>query len=237
MNPIVRIAWGNTFQNMRRTLVALGGIAFSILLVFLQLGFLQAAKTQVTLLFDYFDFDAAMFGERYQILATAPEFDRHRLIQASVDPDVVDTFKLNVQGARWFNPETLLESSLLVIGLDDKPEFIRDPELRDGMRTLRDGRSVILDRFSHADYGEKAVGLKGNVRNLEVEATALFGLGLFFYAEGSLATNEGNFLLLTGRGVNGVTLGLMKFRPGADPEAVVKRIRTLVPSDVVVMTR
>ncbi|MGE4529445.1 MAG: FtsX-like permease family protein, partial [Rhodospirillaceae bacterium] len=53
----------------------------------------------------------------------------------------------------------------------------------------------------------------------------------------SLTTNEGNFLRLTGRGVNGVTLGLMKFRPGADPEAVVKRIRTLVPSDVVVMTR
>jgi putative ABC transport system permease protein len=237
MNPIVRIAWGNTFQNRRRTLAALGGIAFSILLVFLQLGFLQAAKTQVTLLFDDLDFDAAMVGERYQILATAPEFDRRRLIQAAVDPDVTDTFKLNVQGSRWFNPETLIESSLLVIGLDDKPDFIRDPQLREGMKTLRDGRSVILDRFSHPDYGEKTVGLKGNVRNQDVEATALFDLGLFFYAEGSIATNESNFLRLTGRRINDVTIGLIKLRKGADAEAAVKRIRGLVPSDVVVMTR
>lgn len=237
MNPIVRIAWGNTFQNRRRTLAALGGIAFSILLVFLQLGFLQAAKTQVTLLFDDLDFDAAMVGERYQILATAPEFDRRRLIQAAVDPDVTDTFKLNVQGSRWFNPETLIESSVLVIGLDDKPDFIRDPQLHEGMKTLRDGRSVILDRFSHPDYGEKTLGLKGNVRNQDVEVTALFDLGLFFYAEGSIATNESNFLRLTGRRINDVTIGLIKFRKDADAEAAVKRIRALVPSDVVVMTR
>ncbi len=237
MRTVFKIAWGNTFQNLKRTFAALGGITFSVLLVFLQLGFLNAAKTQVTLLFDYFDFDAVIVGDRYQILATAPDFDRRRLIQASVDGDIVDSFKLNVESARWTNKETLIESSMLIIGMDDKPSFIANPLLRSGFETLRDGRSVMLDKYSHNDYGDRVIGQEAFIGNLEVEVTSLFELGLFFYAEGSIATDEGNFVRLSGRSVNEVTLGLLKIREGADVDVVVERIRGLVPDDVVVMSR
>ena len=87
MFTVFKIAWGNTFQNKKRTLTALGGITFSILLVFLQLGFLNGAKKEVTLLFDYFNFDIAVTSDRYQFMATAPPFDRIRLIQAKAHTD------------------------------------------------------------------------------------------------------------------------------------------------------
>lgn len=237
MITVFKIAWGNTFRNAGRTLAAVGGITFSILLIFLQLGFLQAAKTQVTLLFDHFDFDIAIVDQHYQILATAPHFDRRRLIQAAVDPDIADTFRLNVTSGRWVDPQTEIESSMLIIGLDEKPTFIADAALRHGIAQLKDSRSVMLDSFSSPDYGSLSVGDNGMIGFLNTEVTSLFQLGLFFYAEGSVATNNDNYVRFSGRSANDVTLGLLKTRDGADPDVVAQRIRALVPNDVVVMTR
>ena len=232
-----RIAWGNTFINIKRTLAALGGIGFSILLVFLQLGFLNAAKKEVTLLFEYFNFDLAITSDRYQFLATADPFDRIRLFQAQADPAVDDIFYLNVDGGNWVNPETEISSTALVIGVDEKPAFIQDDDLRDGLKTLVDGRSVLVDRFSHRDYGEVRRGMEGRLNKLDVNVTGTFQLGLFFFSEGSVATNNGNFSRLTGAKADDVTMGLIRLRPGSDPNAVAARLREALPDDVLIVTR
>ena len=194
MLTVFKIAWGNTFQNAKRTLTALGGITFSILLVFLQLGFLNGAKTEVTLLFDYFDFDIAITSDRYQFMATAPPFDRIRLVQAKVDSAIEDSFLLNVRSGRWIDPETELESSLLLIGLDDKISFIKNQDFRKGLASINNGQSIFLDRFSHPDFGPLEIGRQGKINNMQVNVTADFELGLFFFAEGSAATNNDNFV-------------------------------------------
>lgn len=237
MQTILAIAWGNSFHNLRRTLAALGGVTFSILLVFVQLAFLDGARREVTLLYDYFDFDLALTSDRYQLMATAQPFDDIRLFQAKVDPAVSDTFSLNVAGGRWVYPDTEEDSSMLLIGLDDKPAFIRNPDLIQGLASLTDGRSVILDIYSHKDYGPRTVGSAGQVNGLNVTTTALFKLGLFFFAEGSAATNNANFAHFSSRGAHRVTLGLIKLVPGADPTAVAARLRGSLPDDVVVLTR
>lgn len=237
MKTVFKIAWGNTFQNTKRTMTALGGITFSILLVFLQLGFLNGAKKEVTLLFDYFDFDVAITSDRYQFMATAPPFDRIRLTQAKVDDAIEDSFLLNIRSGRWIDPDTELESSLLLIGLDDKEDFIRNQDFIDGLRSAENGQSIFIDRFSHPDFGPLNIGSKGKVNNLQVNVTAQFELGLFFFAEGSAATNNGNFVKLSRRTSNDVTLGLMKLKEGADPEMTVQRLRSLLPDDVLVVTR
>lgn len=53
----VPIAWRNTFQNRKRTITALGGISFSILLIFMQLGLLNGARRTASMLYDFFNFD------------------------------------------------------------------------------------------------------------------------------------------------------------------------------------
>ena len=61
-----------------------------------------------------------------------------------------DIFYLNVDGGNWVNPDTEISSTALVIGVDEKPAFIQDDDLRDGLKTLVDGRSVLVDRFRTA---------------------------------------------------------------------------------------
>ena len=81
MFSVISIAWGNTFQNWKRTLAALAGITFRFYW-FCSTGFLNGAKTAVTLIFDSFVFDIAATSDKYQIMPTADPFDRIRLVQA-----------------------------------------------------------------------------------------------------------------------------------------------------------
>ena len=56
-------------------------------------------------------------------MPTADPFDRIRLVQARIDPGVLDSFKFNVRTGSWFDEETELESTVLLIGIDDKPSL------------------------------------------------------------------------------------------------------------------
>ena len=52
-----------------------------------------------------------------------------------------------------------------------------------------------------------------------------------------MATNNANFVRLSGRKAHDVTLGLIKLKPGNDVGQVVQRLRSVLPADVVVMSR
>ena len=43
------LAWLNTIQNKKRTATAVGGICFAVLLIFMQAGFLGAARLNSSL--------------------------------------------------------------------------------------------------------------------------------------------------------------------------------------------
>lgn len=236
MQIVFSIAWQNTFQNRKRTAAALGGIAFSLLLVFIQLGFLDGAKRMSTLLYSLFDFDLAVVSSEYQFMAIAPAFDHIRLAQVKVDSQVDQVFRLNIDNSRWKDPDTGLLSQMLLIGLDEQPTFINDHALRIGLSTLKDDKSVVLDRFSNADFGSRTVGQQGLIDEKSVHVNALFQLGMFFFADGAVATTNQNFHGLSARGSQQVSVGLIRLKPGADPVQAASRIRQLLPVEVQILT-
>ena len=63
--------------------------------------------------------------------------------------------------------------------------------------------------MSHKDFGEIKIGLDGQINSRAVTVTQLFDLGLF-YAEGAAATVNGNFVKLSGRTSDDVTVGFLK---------------------------
>jgi len=66
----IPLAWHNTFQNKKRTLAAIGGISFSLLLIFMQLGFLTTARITAGLVYDYFDYDLIITSAAYETIKT-----------------------------------------------------------------------------------------------------------------------------------------------------------------------
>ncbi len=65
------LAWYNLLQERLRTLVATGGVTFALVLVFMQLGFLQSVWNTATLVLSQMDFDIAIVAPSYQHLGAA----------------------------------------------------------------------------------------------------------------------------------------------------------------------
>jgi len=239
VSPLVllQLSISNILAHKARNLAAGAGICFAIFLIILQWGLLLAAKKESTLLYEYFDFDLALVSEGYQFMYSAKGFDRIRLIQARALPVVDDTFSLSIGKADWVDPDTDLRSATMVVGIDPKAEFITDPLIRDELARLRSNRDLLVDRLSQPDLGPLERGRRARLNRQEVEIAGFFELGFFFYAEGSVLVKNEVFPRYTGRGARDITVGMIRLRPGADPQAAQRRLTALLPGEVVVMTR
>ena len=197
----VPIAWRNTFQNRKRTITALGGITFSILLIFVQLGLLNGARRTASMLYEYFTFDLVIVSDKYQYVAEANSFDIMRMIQAGVTPGVDAVFKLNINGGAWTDTTTGLSSQVLIFGIDSDSTFIRNEALRKGLPSLQADNAVMADLYSHSDYGlDMSIGAKPKINDKSVVIADHFTLGVTLFSDGAVvADNSMNNRLVPGR--------------------------------------
>jgi putative ABC transport system permease protein len=76
------LALRNVVHGGKRSLAAISGVAFSLTMVLLQLGFLEAVKITAANNFEQVDFDIVLLSPRYEQFYAAGFFPRERLTQA-----------------------------------------------------------------------------------------------------------------------------------------------------------
>jgi len=234
----IPLAWYNTFQNKKRTLAAIGGISFSLLLIFMQLGFLITARITSGLVYGFFDYDLIITSAAYESMNSAGSFDRTRLVQAQVVPGVADMATMSYDRSRWRDPANKdLGSSCMLIGYDLNPAFIPDPEVKANLAYLQNKDAVMLDLWSHPDYGEKRIGKEATLNWRKVTIATLYKLGISFHAEGSAIVNLDTFNDLTGTNPRQVTFGLVKVAPGHTAAQTRQALKAALPADVLVFER
>jgi putative ABC transport system permease protein len=226
----------NLAQHKLRLFVALSGIAVALLLLVLQIGMLDAARTKITLLFDYFNFDLVIVPDTYQFLFSFGTFNRVLLAEARAGGDVVQTFGLNINASPWTELPSKRMSTVFLIGLDDAGSFVRDPSIRAGLASLVDSHSILIDAFSEPDTGPVAIGTEAKIADEKVVVAGQFKLGLFFYAEGSAIVRNTEFARYTGRDPRNASIGLLQLAKGVDPGQAKARLAKLLPDKVQVLT-
>ncbi len=231
------LAWRNLMQNRKRTLTALGGISFAVLLVFMQLGFLLAAERGSTLLYEDFDFDIALLSERYQSVSKLGDFPRGRLAQVASVPGVAAVAPLRVRNTKWMNLETEDDSSVMVLGLPADPSWVRNPGLRDGVAQLQRNDQLLADSLSHDDMGEMVVGAPAQIGGNSFQIAGLFEQGMSMFSEGAAAVSAIGFEHIFRGGTSKVSIGFVRVAPDADTAVVVQALRDSLPPDVVVFSR
>lgn len=231
------LAWHNTLQNKKRSGAAVAGITFAVLLVFMQLGFLQTAKTNSTIVYNYFQFDLIIVSTRFEALEAADYFDSSRLLQARVVPGVRDVSTLDVSRGRWRDPENNnLGSSCMMLGFDLNPAFVPE-EHRALLPALTPRDTVMLDRFSHPDYGSQRIGREATLENRPVTLAALYEMGVGFQAEGTIITSLDTYLTIRRQQARHVIFGLVQVTPDSNPAEVKQRLMAALPDDVIVFTK
>ena len=206
-----------------RLITALSGIAFADILIFMQLGFLNALFDSSILLHGNLRADLLLMNPQALNLSEMSTFPRRRLYQAMDVPGVASAEAVYINSVRWKNPQTRQKTSVMVIGMNvDRPAF-EFPEVNQNLDKIKLPDTFLFDRASRGEYTEAIAAYEqGKTVTTEIERRTitvggLFTLGASFGADATLISSEQNFLRLFPKRQPGtVSLGLIQLQPDAD---------------------
>jgi putative ABC transport system permease protein len=266
MTPF-RLAWANLVHKRTRTLIAVTGVTFAVILIFMELGMLGGVGRTATMLYDKMQFDLLITSSEYLDLSRANEFPRARLAQARVD-GVQDVIPVSFGVAGWRAPrqQSLLggttepggQLSINIVAappnqlaqtftIGERGVFKSEAEAREAGIRLAQVQTFLLDRRSKPDFGDvqrlqelPPDGERGEAVRVNGQRAAIagsFDLGTGFSWNGMLLTSEETYSQYTMRSREVVSFGLVQLKPGADALAVKQQLRAALPPDVKVYTR
>jgi len=244
MPRAVPYAWLQLSHDKLKLVAAVGGIAFAVVLVFMQLGLRSALFDSSVRLHRALDYDLILVSPRTAYLASTKSFPRNRLYQALGIPEVAAVAPMYVALARYFyahSPDT--HRNVLTIGIDPSNNPITVPGVNEHLHELRKPDRVLMDRYSRAEF-QPAIRASGDgetvplhLNDRDVSMIGLFNLGTSFGIDGSIITSDLNFRrIFPDRPAGMIELGLIRLQPGADLQATQAAIRNAIPNDVLVLT-
>ena len=227
-----------------RLAVALAGISFAGILMFMQLGFRDGLFDASVTVHRLFDADIVLISPRSTSSVSMAGFPRRRLIQTMAAPEVEGITPVHWNLLLWRNPETLGTRSILALGFEPGHPLFTDPTLAEKAKLLKQKGRVLFDEKSRAEFGPVAEWFRegrtveSEISGNRVRVAELIGLGASFGADGNLLTSSETFLDLIPNTPSGsIEVGLVRLKPGSDAEQVAQRLQSQLPDDVKVLTK
>jgi len=241
---IAALAWRQLFRQRARLLAATAGIVFAVVLIMVQLGFQAALYESATLHYDLMTADIVLLSPQYEaIMYNNSGFPSQRLNQAYAVDGVSSTLAVYGSFVAWKNPWTHMERTMYMFGFKPVPGFFNLGDIKDPGPLLRADDSVLFDVHSRKEYGDVQSAIMAGKRVVtemvghRVEVTGLFSAGTSFGIDGAVILSDTNFFrLLPGRSPDVVNFGLIKLKPGFDPDRVRAQLARVLPNDVRVLT-
>jgi putative ABC transport system permease protein len=244
--PIRRIplAWLMLSRQRLRLVVALAGIGFAGLLMFMQFGFKDALFESSITIHRELDTDLVLISPQSTASIAMSTFPERRLYQALSFPEVTSIAPMYWGFANWRNPETRKPRSIQVMGIDPNDPVFLLPSLNSDQRKLQVPEVALFDEKSRAEFGPIPQWFKAGrsvtteVGGRRVRVVGLFPLGASFGADGNIVTSDLTFLkLFPDREKNQIDIGLIKVRQGTDLSDLLERMKKQLPPDVRVLSK
>ena len=207
----VPLAWCNLTHELRRLVLAAGTVGFAVLLMFLQLGFLNALLDSTVALIDALDSDVVITGRGKYTLAVSEAFPSRRLTQARAVPGVVFSSAVYVEGYQAIvSPQpvekdtadesgekpgagdeaarkhALPRSPIRLVAVDPTSAPFVDTDLNAAIQALREPLTALADRRSRKNYGPLVTGALVSVSGRRLKIVGEFDLGTDFTSDGTL---------------------------------------------------
>ncbi|MFN6561336.1 MAG: ABC transporter permease DevC [Nostoc sp. ChiSLP01] len=252
MNFKIPLAWLQLAQQKVRLAVAVAGIAFIVLLMFVQLGFQDALYSSATAVHQNLKGDLFLVSSQYKSLTSNQSFSRTRLYQALGFNGVQSVSPMYLQFAKLKNPVTGEKYSIYVIGFDPGNPVMNIAEIEQNIDKLKIPDVMLFDRMSRTEFGPIAekfdAGDTGQTIEIfpfnsligyKVRIGGLFSLGPSFGVDGNLVVSDSTFLRINPntRPADMIDVGLITLKPGTDAQTVLKDLQASLPNDVQVFTR
>ncbi len=240
----IPLAWLLLTRQPARLAVALAGISFAGILMFMQFGFRDGLFDASVTVHKLFDTDLVLLSPRSSSSVSMAGFPRRRLVQTLADPDVAGITPVHWNLVIWRNPKDLSTRSILALGFEPRDPLFTDPGLAPKAKVLNQRGRVLFDELSRPEFGPVAEWFRegrtveSEIGGKRVRVGGLVALGVSFGADGNILTSSETYLqLLPNTPPGSIEVGLIRLRPGADPAVVKQRLEASLPKDVNVFTK
>ena len=255
--PRTPLAWANLTHDPVRFGLFVLGIAFAVLLMFVQLGFRNALLDSNTQIHDKLRCDLVLASPNRQAVAMAEPFPRRRLEQARGVPGVAEVHPLFLDNSFSFLRDSNTDPAartpsrgVRAVAYDPAAYLLDVPELKPGSaaeRELNTPGTAVFDRRSKRDadrpgqtvYGPLAAGVETELSGSALLLVGSVEIGTDFTSDGTLVMSDRTYLDAVRRPYTppgaaadaDVDLGLIRLTPGADVAKAKAAVRAAVGAD------
>ncbi|MUH01677.1 FtsX-like permease family protein [Scytonema sp. UIC 10036] len=238
------LSWLQVTREKSRLAIALAGIAFADVLMFVQLGLMDSLYDSAKKVYDTMQGDLFIVNPLSDNIQSVKSFPRARLYQAAGVKGVESINSLYIGQGDWRNPQNLANRNALVIGINPAKPAFNLPEVNERLNDLKVLNQVLYDEAGRPQFGnvptllQKQNSLSVQVNDVEVKVVGLFRIGTSFGINGSLITSDSTFLrLFPKRQPDQIDIGIVNLKPDSDIKKVQKAIQAYLPKDVLVLTK
>jgi putative ABC transport system permease protein len=256
----VPLAWLQLTYEKSRLLVAIAGITFAVVLMFLQLGFRDALFNSAIRLQSNLVGDLVIISPQSTNLVGMRNFSQRRLYQALGMKEVASVNPLYIGIGAWKIKEDPAGQTrnILVLGANPDANVFKMPGAIANIDRVKTEDVILFDRASRAEFGPivdecGTLALKTSfsddaftcknlvnreVANRKLRVGGLFELGASFAADGAAITSDTNFLRIFDNRRSGlINVGLINLRPDISPFEAMRNFILSQPSNTVILPR
>lgn len=239
------LGWLQLTHSTSRFVVASAGVGFAVMLVFMQLGFMNMLfDATVTIHKKFFADLVVMSGSAKGIVPDSGSFSRRRLVQAAGVDGVAGFAEVYIGTLSWTKPSDGTVGQIVVFGVPTDQRVFKDPELDAKMPSLRVLNSFLVDEGSRGDFTSFFAAIKSGAQptvklgGQTATAVGTFKFGASFGTEAIAIVSTETFLhLVPSRPAGVINMGLITVSPGVDAQGLADTITTAMgPTEVKVWT-
>jgi putative ABC transport system permease protein len=240
----IPLAWLQLSHEKIRLLVAIAGISFADILMFMQLGFRDALFDSAVKFHTNVNGDVFLIGPQSTALIAMKSFPRRRLYQTLAVDGVDSVTPIYLGFSIWKNPVEKNTRQIMVIGFNpsDKQLF-KLPGIAENIDKMQLPDTFLFDEKSRAQFGPigklfaSGKRVQTEVDGRKIDVGGLFSLGASFGADGNLIASDTNFVRMFKRDAGLIDVGVIKLKPGANVEKTVETLKAYLPNDVKVFSK
>jgi putative ABC transport system permease protein len=239
----IPLAWLQLKHDKVRLAVAITGICFASILMFMQLGFRDSLYESAIRLHKILQGDVILISAQSTGLVGLKTFSQRYIYQTLSIPGVASVSPIYIANGAWKNPQTRVTRNLRVIGFNPDEEVFNFPEVKQNYSKLKIPDVVLFDRASRSEYGSISNEInRGNSIITELEArkikvVGLFQLGTSFGNDGNIITSDINFWRIFKKRKRGlIDIGLIKLSSEVNTSHIVDYLKQYLPRGVRVLS-
>lgn len=240
------LAWLQLKRQPVKYLVAIAGIGFAALLMYMQIGFQSGLLTSSTTFYAALDADLVLISPKTVSSGSFSQFPQSQLFRANGYEDVdtvVPMYVTNIVAQKLGGQKP---TSLRVIGYDPDVTALTVEAINEQSTNLKTAGYALFDTEGNSRTGPVSQAIQENgyqfltLYNLSqtFRTVGLFGLGSTFAADSNIVTSAGTAIQLADQlNFGEISLGLIKVKNKKSIPQLQRNLRELYGGEIQVLTK